>query len=159
MTLALWLLALAAIALGLLGLVLPLLPGSPLLLAGVWLAAWLDDYQRVGGWTVAVIAVLALAAWAIDYLAAVVGVKKVGASKQAMLGAGLGVLAGFVLGPVGLVLGPVVGATLGEYLARKDEVQAGKVGLAAGIAFVVAMALKFGLGLGMVALFAFAYFF
>lgn len=158
MDLALWTLALSAMALGLLGLLLPLLPGAPLLLAGAWLAAWLDDYQRVSGWTVAVIALLALAAWAIDYLAAVLGVKKVGASKLAMLGAGLGVLAGFVFGPVGLVLGPVLGAAVGEYLARKDEVQAGKVGLAAGIAFVVAMALKFGIGLGMLALFAFAYF-
>lgn len=154
----LWLLALALIAVGFLGLVLPLLPGSPLLLAGVWLAAWIDDYTRIGGWTVVGIGVMALLAWVVDYLAAVMGVKKVGASKLAMLGAGLGVFAGLVLGPLGLILGPIVGAMVGEYLARKDEAQAAKAGLAAGIAFVVAMALKLGLGVAMVATFVFAYF-
>jgi uncharacterized protein len=158
MDVMLWILALGAMLLGLLGLVLPLLPGSPLLLGGAWLAAWLDDYQRVGGWTIGLIAVLALLAWVVDYVAAIVGVKKVGASKQAMLGAGLGALLGLPLGLIGLILGPVVGAMLGEYLARKDEVQAGKAGLAAGLAFVVAMALKLGLGIAIVAVFAFAYF-
>ncbi|WP_374657684.1 DUF456 family protein [Inhella sp.] len=158
MDLLLWILALGALLLGLLGLALPLLPGSPLLFGGAWLLAWLDDYQRVGGWTVALIGVLALLAWAIDYVAAVVGVKKAGASKQAMLGAGLGALLGLPLGLIGLIGGPVLGAMLGEYLARKDEAQAGKAGLAAGLAFVVAMAFKLGLGIAMLVVLAFAYF-
>lgn len=158
MDIVLWIVALAAIVLGLLGLVLPLLPGSPLLLGGVWLAAWMDDYTRVGGWTVAAVAVLCLLAWAVDYVAAVLGVKRVGASKLAMVGAGVGVIGGLVLGPLGLVLGPVIGAVVGEYIARRDQAQAAKVGVAAGIAFVVAMGLKLGLGIAAVALFAFAYF-
>lgn len=158
MELMLWIVALGALLFGLLGLVLPLLPGSPLLFGGAWLLAWLDGYQRVGGWTVALIGLLALLAWAIDYVAAIVGVKKAGASQQAMLGAGLGALLGLPLGLIGLIGGPVVGAMLGEYLARKDEVQAGKAGLAAGLAFVVAMALKLGLGIAMLGVLAFAYF-
>jgi uncharacterized protein YqgC (DUF456 family) len=159
MELVLWLLALAAIALGLIGLVLPLLPGSPLLFGGVWLAAWLDDYTRISGWTVVLIGVMALLAWAVDYLAAVLGVKKVGASKQAMFGAGIGTLLGLPLGLIGLILGPIAGAMVGEWIARKDQQQAAKAGLAAGVAFIAAMALKLGLGIAMVAVFAFAYFF
>ncbi len=159
MELVLWLLALAAIALGLIGLVLPLLPGSPLLFGGVWLAAWLDDYTRISGWTVVLIGVMALLAWAVDYLAAVLGVKKVGASKQAMFGAGIGTLLGLPLGLIGLILGPIAGAMVGEWMARKDQQQAAKAGLAAGVAFIAAMALKLGLGIAMVAVFAFAYFF
>ncbi len=158
MEIALWTLALSAILLGLAGLILPLLPGSPLLLGGVWLAAWLDDYQRIGGWTVALVGLLAATAWLIDYVAAVLGVKRAGASPQAMWGAGLGALLGLPLGLLGLIAGPVVGAMAGEYLAKRNQVQAGKAGLAAGLAFLVAMALKLGLGIAMVAVFAFAYF-
>ncbi len=158
MDIALWILAFVAVALGMAGMVLPVLPGTPLLLGGLWLAAWLDAYTKVSGMTIVLIGVMALIAWAVDYVAAAVGVKKAGASTQAMLGAGIGVVVGLPLGLIGIVFGPVVGAMVGEFIARKDHRQSVRAGLAAGLAFIVASALKLGLAIAMVGVFAFAYF-
>ena len=100
MDIALWILAAASVLLGLAGLVLPLLPGTPLLLGGLWLAAWLGDYAQVGIPVLLVLALMAAAAWTVDYLAAVIGVKRVGTSTKAMPGPGAGaLLVGFAARP------------------------------------------------------------
>jgi uncharacterized protein YqgC (DUF456 family) len=155
---ALWILAGVAVLVGLAGVVLPLLPGTPLLFGGLWLAAWLDGYAKVSGGVVVALGIMALLAWAVDYVAAVLGVKRVGASGLAMAGAGVGTLLGLLGGLPGLIIGPVVGAVAGEWIARKDSTQATRAGLAAGIAFVVAMAAKLGIAAAMLGVFAFAYF-
>jgi uncharacterized protein YqgC (DUF456 family) len=151
MELGLWIAAAAAVVVGLAGIVLPLIPGTPLLFAGLVMAAWLDDFSRVGTATVVVLAVMALLAWVVDFVAAALGVKRVGASWLAVAGAGLGALPG-------LILGPIAGAMLGEWLARKDRAQAARAGLAAGVAFIVAVAVKIGIAFAMLGVFAFAYF-
>lgn len=69
-------LAVGLVMLGLAGVVLPLLPGTPLIFAGLWLGASLDGYQHVGGWTVLALGLVALLAWLVDYLAAAVLVKR-----------------------------------------------------------------------------------
>jgi uncharacterized protein len=157
MDIALWVLAGAAVLLGLAGMVLPLLPGTPLLMGGLWLAAWLGDYERVGLPVLLVLASMAVAAWSVDYLAAVVGVRRAGASGQAMAGAGAGALLGFAGGLPGLLFGPIAGAMAGEWLAKKQASQAARAGLAAGLGFVLAALVKLGLGLTMVLVFAVAY--
>ena len=83
-------LSLTAIVLGLLGVVLPLLPGTPLIFAGMWLAAWADGYTRIGVGTLLVLGGLGFLGWLVDYVAAIVAVRRAGASQQAMGGAGLG---------------------------------------------------------------------
>lgn len=153
----LWLGALAAVLVGVAGMVLPLLPGAPLLFGGLWLAAWLDGYARVGTGVLVALAVLALLAMAVDAVAAALGVKRAGASRLAMAGAGLGALLGLLAGPFGLVLGPVVGAVGGEWLARRDLRQAGRAGAAAGLAFIAAVAVKLGLAVAMLGLFGAAW--
>lgn len=158
MDIALWIAALAAVVVGIAGMVLPMLPGTPLLFGGLWLAAWLDGYARVSVTTVVILAVLALLAFAADYVAAALGVKKAGASRQAMIGAGIGALVGIAGGLVGLIVGPVIGAMIGEWIARKDRQQAAKAGLAAGLGFVAAVAVKIGIAFAMLGVFAFAYF-
>ena len=75
-----WLLAISLMVAGVAGAILPVLPGTLLVLAGVFVGAWIDGFTRVSGWTVGFIAVLALLAWATDYLAALLGAKKAGAS-------------------------------------------------------------------------------
>jgi uncharacterized protein len=155
---ALWILAGVAVLVGLAGVVLPLLPGTPLLFGGLWLAAWLDGYAKVGVGVVVALGILALLAWAVDYVAAVLGVKRVGASGLAMAGAGVGTLLGLFAGLPGLIVGPVIGAVAGEWIARKDSAQATRAGLAAGIGFIVAMAAKLGIAAAMLGVFAFAYF-
>jgi hypothetical protein len=101
----LWIVAGAAVLLGIAGIVLPLLPGTPLLFGGLWLAAWLDGYTRVSVTVVVVLGVLGVLAWAVDYLAATLGVKRVGASGKAVAGAAIGTVLGLFAGLPGLILG------------------------------------------------------
>ena len=157
MDVALWVLAGAMVLVGIIGMVLPLLPGTPLLFGGLWLAAFLDGYQKVGVSVVVVLAVLAVLAWVVDYVAAVLGVKRVGASGLAMAGAAAGALVGILGGIVGLIVGPIVGAMAGEMLARRNAGQATRVGIAAGLSFIAAVAVKLGIAAGMLAVFVFAY--
>ena len=154
----LWGLALLAIPLGFVGIFLPLLPGMPLLFGGLWLAAWLDDYARVGGSTILVLGVMAFIAWLAEYLASALGVKRVGASGLAVAGAALGALFGLVGGIPGLIVGPVIGAATGEWIARRDGAQATRAGLAAGVGVLVAVGVKLLIALAMVGVFAVAYF-
>jgi hypothetical protein len=153
----LWIVAIALVVVGVAGLVLPVLPGTPLLFGGLWLAAWIDGYAKVGVWVVVLLGVLALLAWAADYVAAALGVQRAGASKLAMAGAALGAIFGLALGLIGLVIGPVIGAMVGEWIARRDARQATKAGLAAGLGFIVAVAAKLGIAVAMLVVFAFAY--
>lgn len=153
----LWIAAFALVAVGVAGLVLPVLPGTPLLFGGLWLAAWIDGYAKVGVPVVVLLGVMAALAWAADYGAAALGVQRVGASRLAMIGAVLGAVFGLALGIVGLVLGPVLGAMAGEWIHRRDARQATRAGLAAGLGFILAVAAKLGIAVAMLVTFAFAY--
>ena len=158
MTTLLWAVALLAMLLGFLGVLVPLLPGTPLLFAGMLLAAWIDDFQKVGPAWLAFLGLLAMLAWALDYFAAAWGVKRSGASSLAMLGAGIGAVVGILGGVVGVLLGPIVGAICGELIARRDHRTAARAGVAAGIAFIVASVAKLALAVAMIGIFAVAYF-
>lgn len=155
---AVWpILALILVVLGLAGVVLPLLPGMPLLFGGLWLLAWSDGFARVGEFTVVLLGILAVLAWAIDYLAATLGVKRVGASGLAVAGAAIGTVLGLAAGLVGVLVGPVLGAIAGEWLARRNGAQASRAGLAAGISFLLGIVAKIGIAFTMVGLFAVAW--
>jgi uncharacterized protein YqgC (DUF456 family) len=153
---ALWVLSIGLMVVGVVGAVVPVLPGAALVLAGAVLGAWIDDFQRVGGWTIAVLAALALLSWVLDYVAGVLGAKKVGASKQALLGAAIGTVAGLFLGFIGVLVLPFVGAAAGEYLARRDRDAAVRVGLATGIGLILALAAKLAIAFVMIGIFAVA---
>lgn len=153
----LWIVAALAVLAGVAGLVLPVLPGTPLLFGGLWLAAWIDGYAKVSVPVVVVLGLMAAAAWAMDYVAAALGVQRVGASRLAMVGAVLGAVFGLALGLIGLVVGPIAGAMVGEWIHRRDARQAARAGLAAGFGFIVAVAAKLGIAVAMLATFAFAY--
>ena len=153
MTLLLWIVAIVMIVAGVAGTVLPVLPGAALVFGGVLLAAWIDDFARISGWTVTVVAMLALAAWAIDFLSGMVGAKKAGASKLAIVGAALGTFAGLLTGFVGLLFLPLVGAALGEYVADRDAARAAHVGVATWIGLLVGTVAKVAIVFVMVGLF------
>jgi uncharacterized protein YqgC (DUF456 family) len=155
---ALWNLAGAALLAGLAGVVLPLLPGTPLVFLGLWLAAWLDGYARVSVAVVVVLGVLGVLGLVVDYVASAVGVKRAGASGLAVWGAAIGALLGIFAGLPGLILGPIVGAIAGELLARRPFEKASRAGVAAGIGFLLAIAAKLGIAVAMLCVFAFAYF-
>ncbi|WP_018151326.1 DUF456 domain-containing protein [Leeia oryzae] len=142
MSITLVVLAVLLILIGVSGTVLPALPGPPLVFGGLWLLAWQDHYQRVSVWVIAFLAALTVLALVIDILASLLGAKKVGASKYALIGSALGTLIGLSAGIAGVIIGPFAGAFVGEYLYRKDHVQAGKVGIASWLGFIIGTLLK-----------------
>jgi uncharacterized protein YqgC (DUF456 family) len=152
-SIVLWILCIALILVGLAGAVLPALPGTAFVLAGIVLGAWIDDFTRVGPGMLALIAVLAVLAWGLDYAAGLLGARRVGASREALVGAALGTFAGVFLGFVGVLFMPLVGAALGEYWAERDERRALKVGAATWLGILAGMLAKFVLAFVMVGLF------
>ena len=152
----LWILSAILILIGLAGTVLPVLPGTLLVWAGIVLGAWIDDFTRVGMVAVAVISALAVLAWALDYVAGLLGARKVGASRLALLGAVVGTVLGLFMGLVGVFFMPLIGAAVGEYLARKDQVRAVKVGVATWIGIMLGLIAKVGLAFSMVGIFGVA---
>lgn len=152
----LWIISVALMVAGVAGAVLPVLPGAGLVLAGAVLGAWIDGFQRVGGWTIGVIAALAVLSWVLEYVAGVMGAKRVGASPQALVGAAIGTVAGLFMGFVGVFVLPFVGAAIGEYVARRDHKAAARVGLATGIGLVVAMVAKVVIAFVMIGVFVVA---
>jgi uncharacterized protein YqgC (DUF456 family) len=153
----LWLLAILLVVIGLVGTIVPALPGPILVFTGLLVAAWADGFTRIGVFTLIVLAVLTVAAYAVDFAASAVGVRRAGASTRAAVGAALGALAGIFFGLPGLILGPFVGAVLGELTVRRNLPLAGRAGLAAWIGFVVGTAVKLALVFGMIGLAALAF--
>lgn len=148
-----WLAATLLIVAGIAGTVLPALPGTLFVLAGIVLGAWLDDFNRVKPWVVAIIAVLAVVAWVSDYVATVLGAKKAGASTLALVGAALGTVVGIFMGLIGVLFMPFVGAVIGEYIAQKNAKQAAKVGLATWLGLLIGTVVKLVLVFMMIGIF------
>jgi uncharacterized protein YqgC (DUF456 family) len=149
----LWVLCVVLILLGLAGTVLPVLPGTLLVWAGIVLGAWIDDFSRVSMTTLSVITVLGVLAWGLDYAAGLMGAQRAGASKQAMVGAAVGTVLGLFMGLVGVLFMPLVGAAVGEYLARKDRARASKVGVATWVGIMVGLVAKVVISCIMVGIF------
>jgi uncharacterized protein YqgC (DUF456 family) len=152
----LWVLSVLLIVVGLAGAVLPALPGTAFVLGGIVLGAWIDGFTRVGGTTVAVITVLAVLSWVLDYVAGMLGARRAGASREALIGAALGTVAGLFMGLVGVLFMPLVGAAIGEYVARRDHGGALRVGTATWLGMMVGMVAKVVLACVMVGLFVVA---
>ncbi|MEO5861695.1 MAG: DUF456 domain-containing protein [Burkholderiales bacterium] len=159
MVTALTLLAIVLVVIGLAGTVLPILPGVPLIFGGLLLLAYQDGFTKVGVITLVILGGLTVLAVLIDYIAGILGAKRVGASRLAIIGATVGTLVGLFLGFIGLILGPFVGAAAGEFIARQDAMQAGKVGLATWLGMVIGVAAKLGIAFLMVGIFVTSYFF
>ena len=149
----LWILSAALILLGLAGTVLPALPGTLFVLAGIVLGAWIDDFTRVGWGSIAAVSVLAVFAWGLDYASGLLGASKAGASRQAIVGAALGTVAGIFMGMVGVLFMPLVGAALGEYIARREHGRAVKVGVATWLGIMVGLVAKVVLAFMMIGVF------
>jgi uncharacterized protein YqgC (DUF456 family) len=149
--------ALLAVA-GFGGLVLPAVPGAPLLFLGLVLIAWAEDFAYVGPVTLGVLAALALLTYAIDVVAGLLGAKRFGASPRAMVGAGVGAVVGIFFGLPGVVLGPLVGAFVGQLTTVPDLVAAGRAGVGAALGLVLGAALKIAVAFTMVGIFALARF-
>jgi uncharacterized protein YqgC (DUF456 family) len=152
-TIVLWIVAIALIAIGIVGTVVPALPGVTLMFAGMALGAWIDDFTRVPGWVLVVLGVLTAIAWVVDFAAGALGAKRAGASGRAVVGAAVGTLVGIFTGLWGLLFMPLVGAAIGEYSAQRDLRRAGKVGVATWIGLLLGAAVKIAIVFAMVGIF------
>jgi uncharacterized protein YqgC (DUF456 family) len=154
----LWILSALLVGTGMAGTVLPLLPGVPLVFAGLVLAAWIGNFQHVGWPVLLLLGVLTLLSLAVDAAAASLGAKRVGASRAAILGAALGTLVGVFFGLPGLLVGPFAGAAAGQFLVRGDLGDAGRAGFGAWIGFLLGSLAKLALAATMLLIFVVAWF-
>lgn len=157
MDILLWILSALLVGVGMAGTVLPMLPGVPLVFAGLLLAAWIGGFQQVGWPVLLVLGVLTLLSLAVDVAAASLGAKRVGASRAAVLGAALGTLVGVFFGLPGLLVGPFAGAALGQFLVRGDVADAGRAGFGAWIGFLLGSLAKLALAALMLVIFLVAW--
>jgi len=142
---------------GLMGAVFPILPGPPLVFAGLWLGAYADHYQHAGSKTLTLIAVLGGIGILLDFVAASFGAKRVGASPQAVTGATLGTIIGLFFGIPGLIFGPFAGAVAGELYAQRSINQAAASGLGTWVGLLLGAIAKLVLSFMMIGAFAFAW--
>ncbi|MDQ3618001.1 MAG: DUF456 domain-containing protein [Pseudomonadota bacterium] len=152
-----YLLAGLLILAGIAGTILPAMPGLPLVFAGMLLAAWAGDFQQVGVAMLVLLAVLTLLSLAVDFVATMMGAKRVGASRLALVGSVVGTVVGLFFGLIGLFAGPFVGALIGELIHGRRVGQATKVGFGTWVGILVGTVLKIGLAFSMLGLFAFAW--
>lgn len=150
-------LAALLVLVGLVGTILPLLPGVPLVFAGLLMAAAVDGFRHVGVAPLVAVGLLMLAASVVDLLAGALAARGAGASWGPALGAGLGAMVGLFFGLWGLLFGPLAGAALFDYGRRRDGLAALKVGLATWLGLLVGGLVKFVLALGMLGVFACAW--
>lgn len=153
----LWLLCFVLVVVGFAGAVLPAIPGPPLVFFGLVAGAAADGFDRVGWVTLPVLFLLTCLTFGVDIAATALGAQRAGASKLAVVGALLGSLVGLAFGLPGLLVGPFVGALAGEWYARRDLLQAGKVGFATWLGMFLAAVAKLAILLAMVGLFALAW--
>lgn len=151
-----WALCIACVAIGFIGTIIPILPGPPLILAGVVVIAWWENFTRVGIIPVTIIGALAVLTIIIDFVSSYIGAKRVGASKAALLGSIIGSIIGIFFLLPGLILGPFVGALVGEWLSSRNVSQATRVGVGTWIGMLIGTAAKLGLSLAIIAVFILA---
>ena len=154
-----WVLAVLIVISGLIGTVVPVIPGIPMMFAGLLLAAWSTDFETVGWGTLAVLAVLTVFSIIIDFLAAAFGAKRLGASQRAFWGATIGAVVGIFFGLFGIILGPFIGAVAAELSAGQGAQQAGRSGYGVWLGIVLGTAAKLAIAFLMIGIFLMKYLF
>jgi uncharacterized protein YqgC (DUF456 family) len=138
---------------GLSGLLLPVVPGAPILFLGLLFGAWAEDFRYIGVWTLLILAGMAGLTYVVEFAASILGVKKFGGSRRAMAGAVLGGVVGLFLGIPGILLGPFVGAVIGELSLQRSLDQASRAGFGTIVGLAIGVAGKLAIGIAMIGLF------
>jgi uncharacterized protein YqgC (DUF456 family) len=147
------------IVVGLAGLLLPLLPGMPLVFLGAVAIAAADGFTRVGYLSLALIAVLAVIASVLDHVAGVLGAKRGGASRWGMAGAVVGLIVGLPFGLPGLVFGPALGAAALEFARDQELRRAARASTGVLIGFVLGTVVKYAIACFILGILLLAYVF
>lgn len=157
-TAILWILSALLLVAGFAGILLPALPGLPLILTGLIFAAWAERFTYVGWGTLSILAGLTVAAYIIDMLAGLLGAKRFGAGRHGVIGSAVGTVVGLVFGLPGIVIGPFIGAVFGELYASKDLRSASTAGLGVWIGMAIGIATRIAMAFIMVGVFLLARF-
>lgn len=148
-----WIIAAILTFTGLSGMLLPVLPGAPLLFLGLLFGAWADGFNYVGIWTLLVLAVMTGLTYVVEFAASVLGVKKFGGSKRAMVGAVVGGIGGLFFGVPGILLGPFLGAVIGELSLQRSLDEASRAGFGTVVGLAIGVAGKLAIGIAMIGIF------
>jgi len=139
---------------GFAGTILPLLPGIPLIFLAIAGYGWYEGFKAITVEYLLVMAGLTVLSVIVDYVSSVLGARYFGSSKKGMWGALLGTFIGiFLFPPVGILLGPWLGAVIGEYFEQHDINKAMKVGIGTVVGLFSGMIFKIMVGLVMTASF------
>src|SRR5712672_581520 len=152
-----WFLTIVLFAVGLIGTITPVLPGTTIILAATIVHRVMLGADKSIGWrTIIVLVLLTLATYALDVLAGYFGAKYFGATKWGTFGAILGALVGLLFGLIGLFIGPVIGAMVGEIIAGKRMIEAGLAGWGSLLGNIGATLAKLIIALAMIIIFLIA---
>lgn len=154
MELLCWLIVVVLFAVGLIGTVLPVFPGTTVILAAALIHRIMLGSEKSVGWvTLGILLLLTLASFGLDFLGGYIGAKRFGASRWGTFGAVIGALIGLFFGIIGLFVGPVIGAIVGEFIAGKRMIAAGRAGWGSLLGNLAAMVGKLAIALVMICLF------
>ncbi|NLZ53058.1 MAG: DUF456 domain-containing protein [Thermoanaerobacteraceae bacterium] len=116
--------------LGLLGTVLPVLPGAILIYGGMLIYGIMTGFESINVNFFLLQALILIIIFLIDFIASIIGTRHFGGSKQAIWGAGIGTILGLILmPPIGIFIGPFLGAVIAEILLGNELQQAVRVGI------------------------------
>ena len=138
------------ILVGVAGTIIPALPGIPMIFAGAWLIAYMEDYLYFGWGTLIALGVLTVISIIIDWVSQTMGAQKAGATKLGLTGALLGTIIGIPFGLIGIFLFPVIGAFVGEMIGHRDMRKATKVSWATWIGMIAGIAAKLAIAFIMI---------
>ena len=136
--------------------ILPNLPGIPVMFGGMLLAAWAGHFEAIPVWVIVFLALLAAFSIVFDFVAGSYGAKRYGASKAAVWGAFIGTIAGLFFGIPGIILGPFVGAVIGQLASGSRVEHAARVGVGTWIGLLIGTAIKIATAFMMLGIFALA---
>jgi uncharacterized protein YqgC (DUF456 family) len=149
-----WFFAIAFFAVGLIGTIAPVLPGTTIILAAAIIHRVILGAEKSISWkTIVVLVLLTLLSYFFDFLGSYLGAKYFGATKWGAFGAILGALGGLFFGIIGLFAGPVIGAVAGEFIGGKRMIDAGRAGWGSLLGNVGAMVAKLIIALAMISIF------
>jgi uncharacterized protein YqgC (DUF456 family) len=130
---------------GFAGSILPVIPGPPISWAGLLLLKWtayVNDQASAYKNTLWVLLFFVILVTILDYVVPVLGTKKYGGSKRGVWGATIGVVAGLFVGPLGIIIGPFLGAYIGEISTGKREKDALRAAWGSFVGFLLGVGMK-----------------
>jgi len=135
-------LALVCAILGVVGSLLPALPGTPLSYVGVWLFHFSDPYNKISWPAHIILALVVIISIVLDYIVPMIGTKKFGGSKYGVWGSTIGLIVGLFFGLPGIIIGPLIGAFIFELITQRNTGKAFKAALGSFIGFLVGTGIK-----------------